>query len=170
AAAALALKHAPKPEDPYRQRANATDRPSLSTADWKRDAADGHWHRLVKTEVTGANERGTYVQEIALPPRAAELDAQAEAVIARNIVNSPGAIAARYELAYHRSGWAADGLPISPAVQQALPDPDAFTASNGQRYYRNIDGQWTSNGVAADGNRALELETMRAMLQPALAA
>ncbi|WAT13701.1 hypothetical protein OZ429_10995 [Xanthomonas fragariae] len=170
AAAALALKDAPAPGDPYRQPANATDRPSLSTADWKRDAADGHWHRLVKTEVTGANERGTYVQEIALPPRAAELEAQAHAVIARNIANSPGAIAARYELAYHRSGWAADGLPISPAVQQALADPDALTASNGQRYYRNIDGQWTSNGVAADGNRALELETMRAMLQPALAA
>ncbi len=117
AAAAMALKHAPTPEDPYRQPANATDRPSLSAADWTRDAADGQWHRLVKTDVTGANERGTYVQEIALPPRAAELDAQAESVIACNIVNSPGAIAARYELAYHRSGWAADGLPMSPAVQ-----------------------------------------------------
>ncbi|MCC4589490.1 hypothetical protein LL962_20760, partial [Xanthomonas sp. NCPPB 1067] len=33
-------------------------------------------------------------------------------------------------------GRAADGLPMSPAVQQALPDPDALTASNGQRYYR----------------------------------
>ncbi|KKY05707.1 hypothetical protein, partial [Xanthomonas phaseoli] len=169
AAAALALKDAPTPQDPYRQPANATDRPSLSPAAWKRDPADGQWHRLVKTEVSGANDRGSYVQETALPPRAAELDAQAQDTIARNIANSPGAIAARYELAYHRSGWAADGLPMSPAVQQALPDPDALTASNGQRYYRNIEGQWTSNGAPPDGNRVLELETTRAMLQPALA-
>ncbi|WP_042815947.1 hypothetical protein, partial [Xanthomonas citri] len=59
-------------------------------------------------------------------------------------------------------------LPMSPAVQQALPDPDALTASNGQRYYRDIEGQWTNNGAPPDGNRVLELETTRAMLQPAL--
>ncbi|WP_425533349.1 hypothetical protein, partial [Xanthomonas campestris] len=169
AAAALALKDAPAPVDPYRQPANATDRPSLSTADWRRDPADGQWHRLVKTEVSGANDRGSYVQETALPPRAAELEAQAQATIARNIANSPGAIAARYELAYHRSGWAADGLPMSSAVQQALPDPDALTASDGQLYYRNMEGQWTGHGAAPDANRVLELETTRAMLQPALA-
>ncbi|MGD6634783.1 hypothetical protein VWT83_21670, partial [Xanthomonas citri pv. citri] len=169
AAAALALKDAPAPQDPYRQPANATDRPSLSSADWRRDAADGQWHRLVKAEIAGANDRGSYVQETALPHRKAELDAQAQDTIARNIANSPGAIAARYELAHHRSGWAADGLPMSPAVQQALPDPDALTASNGQRYYRDIEGQWTSNGAPPDGNRVLELETTRAMLQPALA-
>ncbi|WP_274392080.1 hypothetical protein ACCQ13_08065 [Xanthomonas sp. NCPPB 1638] len=168
-AAALALKDAPDPVDPYRQPANATDRPSLSPADWKRDPADGQWHRLVKTAVSGANDRGSYVQETALPPRAAELDAQAQTVIARNIANSPGAIAARYELAYHRSGWAAEGLPMSPAVQQALPDPDALTASNGQRYYRDIEGRWTSPGTSPDANRVLELETTRAMLQQALA-
>ncbi|WP_232372958.1 hypothetical protein [Xanthomonas hydrangeae] len=168
-AAALALKDAPAPADPYRQPANATDRPSLSTADWRRDASDGQWHRQVKTEISGANDRGSYVQETALPPRAAELDAQAQEVIARNIANSPGAIAARYELAHHRSGWAADGLPMSPAVLQALPDPDALTASNGQHYYRDVEGRWISNGDPPDGNRLLELETMRAMLQPALA-
>ncbi|MCD0277840.1 AHH domain-containing protein [Xanthomonas melonis] len=52
AAAALALRDAPAPQDPYRQPANATDRPSLSSADWRRDAADGQWHRLVKTDVS----------------------------------------------------------------------------------------------------------------------
>ncbi|WP_029220034.1 hypothetical protein [Xanthomonas cassavae] len=169
ATAALALKDAPAPIDPYRQPANAGDRPSLSAADWRRDPADGQWHRLVKTEISGANDRGSYEQETALPPRAAELDAQAQATVAHNIANSPGAIATRYELAYHRSGWAAEGLPMSPAVQQALPDPDALTASNGQRYYRDMEGQWTGQGAPPDANRVLELETTRAMLQPALA-
>ena len=169
AAAALALKDAPKPDDPYRLPADDRDLPSLSPADWTRSAADGQWHRQAKTGVSGANDRGIYQSETASPPRAAELDAQAAAVVARNVANSPGAIAARYELAYHRSGWAADGYPMSPAVQHALPDPDALTASNGQQYRRDAAGHWTSEGAAADGNRALELDTARAMLQPALA-
>ncbi|QSQ32437.1 DUF2235 domain-containing protein [Xanthomonas translucens pv. translucens] len=41
AAAALALKDAPQPDDPYRLPANDRDRPSLSPANWMRDAADG---------------------------------------------------------------------------------------------------------------------------------
>ncbi|XUP32421.1 peptidoglycan-binding domain-containing protein [Xanthomonas axonopodis pv. vasculorum] len=170
AAAALALKDAPAPQDPYRLPANATDRPSLSTADWMRDAADGQWHRQVKTEVTGANDRGIYVQDTATPARAVELDAQSQEVIARNIANSPGAIAARYELAYHRSGCAAAGLPLSETVHSALPNPDALTASDGQQYRRAADGHWAGAAGAATGNVALELDTTRAILQPALAA
>ncbi|MEA9557808.1 hypothetical protein VC273_18490 [Xanthomonas nasturtii] len=77
------MKDAPAQQDPYRQPANATDRPSLSSADWRRDAADGQWHRLVKADVSGPNDRGSYVQETALPNRKAELDAQAQEVIAR---------------------------------------------------------------------------------------
>ncbi|WP_236611667.1 phospholipase effector Tle1 domain-containing protein, partial [Xanthomonas vasicola] len=169
AAAALALKDAPAPEDPYRLPANATDRPSLSTADWQRDASDGQWHRQVKTEITGANDRGIYAQETATPPRAAELDAQAQQVIARNIANSPGAIAARYELAYQRSGWAAAGLPLSETVQSALPNPDALTASDGHQYRRAADGRWAGEAGTATGNVALELETTRTILQPAVA-
>ncbi|PPU70453.1 hypothetical protein XmelCFBP4644_20230, partial [Xanthomonas melonis] len=41
--------------------------------------------------------------------------------------------------------------------------------SDGQRYYRDMEGRWTSNGAPPDGNRVLELETTRALLQPALA-
>jgi hypothetical protein len=168
-AAALALKDAPKPDDPCILPANDSDRPSLAPADWKRGPDDGQWHRLVKTGVSGENNRGSYAQETALTTRAAELEAQAAAVVARNLANSPGAIAARYELAYHRSGWGADGWPMSEAVRAALPDPDTLTASNGQQYRRDAEGQWTSHGVPADGNRALELNTARALLQPALA-
>ncbi|MCT8287806.1 hypothetical protein NYQ43_19490, partial [Xanthomonas translucens pv. translucens] len=138
-------------------------------ANWMRDAADGQWHRQVKTAVSGENNRGLYAQETASPARAAELDAQSTEVVARNLANSPGAIAARYELAYRRSGWAADGWPMSPAVQQALPNPDALNASDGKRYYRDAEGHWASDGALAAGNRALELDTTRALLQPALA-
>nr|WP_260676268.1 hypothetical protein [Xanthomonas translucens] len=169
AAASLAMKDAPQSDDPYSLPADDRDRPSLTPANWMRDAADGQWHRQVKTGVSGENNRGLYEQETASAPRAAELDAQAVEVVARNLANSPGAIAARYELAYHRSGWAAEGWPMSPAVQQALPNPDALYASDGKRYYRDAEGHWASDGALAAGNRALELDTSRTLLQPALA-
>ncbi|QHG86956.1 AHH domain-containing protein [Xanthomonas cucurbitae] len=142
-----------------RQPSNASDHPSLRSAEWIRDDSNGQWHRLVKTDISGANDRGSYVQETASPPRAAELDTQAQATIARNTANSPGAIAARYELAHYRNGWAAESWPLAPAVQQMLPDPDALTASDGRRYYRDSQGQWTSHGAPPDGNRLLQLET-----------
>ena len=168
AAVELALKNAPAAQNPYRLPANATDRPSLDAAAWTRDASDGQWHRLVKTGISGANERGSYVPETASPARAVELDAEAGAVIARNIASGPGAIAARYELAYHRSGWGLHALPMSAAAQRALPDPDALTASDGRLYRRDEAGLWTHEGMAAAGNRLLELETTRAILHPAL--
>ncbi|WP_231104251.1 hypothetical protein, partial [Xanthomonas graminis] len=40
-AAALALKDAPQPDDPYSLPADDRDRPSLTPANWMRDAADG---------------------------------------------------------------------------------------------------------------------------------
>ncbi|MCW0366598.1 hypothetical protein NB699_001581 [Xanthomonas sacchari] len=168
AAAALALRDAPKPEDPCILPANDSDRPSLSPANWKRDATDGQWHRLAKIGVSGESNRGIYAEETALPPRVAELEAEAASVVARNLANSPAAIAARYELAHHRSGWAAEGWPMSEAVRAALPNPDALTASDGKQYRRDADGHWTHNGVPADSNHALELNTARALLQPAL--
>ncbi|KMM74813.1 hypothetical protein ACP93_14630, partial [Xanthomonas sp. NCPPB 1128] len=168
AAAALALKDAPKPEDPCILPANDSDRPSLSPANWKRDPTDGQWHRLAKIGVSGENNRGIYSEETALPPRVAELEAEVAAIVARNLANSPGAIATRYELAYHRSGWAAEGWPMSEAVKAALPNPDALTASDGKQYRCDADGQWTHNGVPADSNHALELNTARALLQPAM--
>ncbi|WDM80206.1 hypothetical protein K6979_05815 [Xanthomonas cucurbitae] len=90
-------------------------------------------------------------------------------MIAGNIANSPGAIAARYELAYQRSGWAPAGLPLSDTLRQALPNPDALTASDGHAYRRDAQGHWSGEGGIAAGNVALELETTRRLLQPALA-
>ncbi|WDM66965.1 MULTISPECIES: hypothetical protein [Xanthomonas] len=63
-----------------------------------------------------------YRTDIAAPARAAELDAQAQQVIAGNIANSPGAIAARYELAYQRSGWAVNQRRCIPAEKRWRSD------------------------------------------------
>ncbi len=164
----LALKALPPAQNPYRLPANDSDRGSISPADWTRDPADGQWHRTVKVGVSGEGNRGSYVPETASPERAAELDAQAEAVIARNIANSPAAVAARYDVVYHRSGWAADNLERSRAADYAMGNADKLTSWNGQKYERVGEGQWAHDGVPATGNTLLELENTRSALLPEL--
>ncbi len=164
----LALKALPPAQNPYRLPANDSDRGSISPADWTRDPADGQWHRTVKVGVTGEGNRGSYVPETASPERAAELDAQAEAVIASNIANSPAAVAARYDLVYHRSGWGADNLERSKAADYAMGNADKLTTWNGQKYERVGEGQWVHDGVPATGNTLLELENTRSLLLPEL--
>ncbi|KFA33532.1 hypothetical protein KWG_0104650, partial [Xanthomonas vasicola pv. vasculorum NCPPB 1381] len=63
----------------------------------------------------------------------------------------------------------AAGLPLSETVQSALPNPDALTASDGHQYRRAADGRWAGEAGTATGNVALELETTRTILQPAVA-
>ncbi len=164
----LALKALPAAQNPYRLPANDSDRGSISPADWTRDPADGQWHRTVKGGVSGEGNRGSYMPEAASPERAAELDAQAEAVIARNIANSPAAVAARYDLVYHRSGWAADNFERSRAADHAMGNADKLTTWNGQKYERVGEGQWVHDGVPATGNTLLELENTRGLLLPEL--
>ena len=164
----LALKALPPAQNPYRLPANDSDRGSISPADWTRDPADGQWHRTVKVGVSGEGNRGSYMPETASPERAAELDAQAEAVIARNIANSPAAVAARYDLVYHRSGWVADNLERSRAADYAMGNADKLTTWNGQKYERVGEGQWLHDGVPATGNTLLELENTRSLLLPEL--
>lgn len=164
----LALKALPPAQNPYRLPANDSDRGSISPADWNRDPADGQWHRTVKVGVSGEGNRGSYMPETASPERAAELDAQAEAVIARNIANSPAAVAARYDLVYHRSGWAADDLERSRAADHAMGNADKLTSWDGQKYERVGEGQWVHDGVPATGNTLLELEKTRSALLPEL--
>ena len=164
----LALKALPPAQNPYRLPANDSDRGSISPADWTRDPADGQWHRTVKVGVSGEGNRGSYMPETASPERAAELDAQAEAVIARNIANSPAAVAARYDLVYHRSGWAADNLERSKAADYAMGNADKLTTWSGQKYERVGEGQWVHDGVPATGNTLLELEKTRSALIPEL--
>lgn len=168
ASVGLALKALPPAQNPFQLPASASDRGSLSEAPWIRDPAQGQWHRLVKTGVSGENNRGSYESEIASPQRSAELDAQAAAVVASNVANSPAAVAARYDLVYERAGWAAHQLPRSEAAEKAAVNPDRLSTWDGTEYQRSPDGQWLREGVPATGNAALELEGTRTVLQASL--
>ena len=166
AAVGLALGKAPTPQDPFNIPARPGDRHGLDNQNWHRDAHTEQWVRQVKTGVTGGNDRGTYINELATPARAAELNREARDRIEDNIANGREAVAAAY-LETHAALRSQDFVERIPAaVEDAKAAPDVVLGSDNQRYHRNEAGEWTHDGDVAQGNLALELELTRQLRQP----
>lgn len=167
AAVQLALASAPTPQDPYSLKADASDTHSIATRNWVRDPATHAWSRDVADHYI---EHGMLVShtEKANPQRAAQLDRQAEAVIAKNSEQSMPAIANRYHQAYQQWGWSKLGQePEAVATAQNM-----LKGSDGYTYTRGNDGNWTGRGFlghhfAAEGNVKDELNATYKHLQDA---
>jgi len=167
AAVELALAGAPTPQDPYSLKAADTDTRSIATRNWVRDPATHTWSRDVADHYI---EHGMLVShtERASPQRAAELDRQAEATIAKNSEQSMPAIANRYHQAYQQFGWSKlGGEPEAVATAQNM-----LKGSDGYTYTRGNDGNWTGRGFlghhfAAEGNVKDELNATYKHLQDA---
>jgi len=149
----MALAYAPTPQDPYSLPAGPGDTPSLRDSHWTRNTQTHAWSRTV---TTGVMEHGMVNAhtEIATPQKTAELTHASDAVVARNIANSPHAIAQRYQATYAQYGWNQFGAPEA-AVTAALRAPDnMLQASDGHDYTRGNDGQWAMPGMLYGTNPA----------------
>lgn len=166
----LVLGSPPSQQDPFTQPANVSDPQSWYPAQWTRTADGQQWQREVITAVYELGQRETRI-DVASPERAAELDQAAAQVVLHNAANSRPVIAARYEAAYAQNGWASYGS-IPEAVQQARTDLDALAASDDNRYQRQADGRWVSEGViydsTASGNLRAELDATRDVVEATL--
>jgi hypothetical protein len=164
--AELILGAPPVPCDPFAQPANPSDPASITPANWVRDQQSHTWQR---TATLAFVERGLSPTRVdtASPERAAELDRAAAQTVLENARNAPPVIAARFEEAYARNGWAAHG-PMPDAVRNARTNIDALMASDRDRYTRQPDGKWISQGVVynstANGNVREELDATRTVL------
>lgn len=167
----LILGGPPSQRDPFTQEAGPQDTRSSRPSSWEHDPESGQWTRRVYGPFV---ERGMTPSQVetATPERTAQLDRAAAEVVLANAANSPASIAARYEDAYIRNGWAAHG-PMPQAVRSARTDIDTLVASDDNRYRRQADGRWISDGMiydsTASGRLLEELETARAVLQARLA-
>jgi peptidoglycan hydrolase-like protein with peptidoglycan-binding domain len=162
-----ALGKVPPPQDPFDIPARASDQLGLNNPNWKRNPDTEQWQRVVKTGVTGANDRGIYEVQTAEPDRAAELNREALGRIAENLANGRETVATTY-LEHHAARRSGDFVEVPAAVQVALPRPDSVTGSDQRTYRRGADGAWTSLGHTAQGNLALELELTRMVRQPSI--
>jgi predicted ABC-type ATPase len=154
--------------NPFEVAADASDRPSVSNSPWVRNPETRQWQREVDEGVLD-RKRHTVI-EPATTEKAAELDAYAQSVIAYNAARSPAAMAAYYQDVYEHNGWQRHGDGELPsAVRNAREDVDTLMASDGDRYRRQTDGRWVSNGVLYDsiaqGNLRDELEATRSVVQ-----
>lgn len=164
----LELGKVPSPKNPFSIPARAEDQRGLDNANWHRNPESGEWSRLVKTDVVGVNDRGTYTTEVASPERASQLDAEAVARVQENISNGREAVAAAYLQHRAEQRFSDFGAAVPPAVAHAQARPDAVFASDGHLYERNQDGQWRHGNEIAQGNLALELELTRQVRQPTM--
>ena len=167
AAVQMALAGAPTPQDPYNLKAGGSDTHSIAERNWVRDPATREWSRSVADHYI---EHGMLIShtEKASPQRAAQLDHQAEAVIAKNSEQSMPAIAARYHEGYQQFGWSKFGH--EPEAVAAARN--TLKASDGYTYARGDDGNWTGRGFlghhfAAEGNVKSELNATYQHLQGA---
>lgn len=164
----LVLGSPPVPRDPFEQSARPGDPGSPSNTPWRRDADSGAWQRTITLLPDG---RPTHYTVPASAERAAELDNAAAQTVLANSANAAPAIAARFEDAYARNGWAAYGA-MPEAVRNARTNADALVASDGDRYERQPDGAWLSKGVlydsSANANVREELDATRTLLRERL--
>lgn len=166
----LVLGGPPAQRNPFSLSAEAGDTPSSRPSNWERNAETGVWQREVYGPFV---ERGMtpHHTETADGERAARLDRQAAAIVVENAANSPASIAARYEDTYLRNGWQAYGE-MPEAVRNARTDTDTLVASDGDRYQRQANGRWVSDGMVYDstasGRLHDELEATREVLQARL--
>jgi hypothetical protein len=166
----LVLGGPPAQRNPFSLPSEAGDPPSSRPTNWERDAETGMWQREVYGPFV---ERGMtpHHTETADDARAARLDRQAAAIVFENAANSPASIAARYEDTYIRNGWQAYGE-MPDAVRHARTDTDTLVASDGDRYQRQANGRWVSDGMLIDstasGRLHDELEATREVLQARL--
>jgi hypothetical protein len=156
----LALGAPPQSRDPYTLPANAQDTPSLLARDWRYNADRSVWQREVVDQIHDHGIEITHT-ETASPQRAAQLDSVAQAIIAKNAMQTPAAMAAQYQAAHERHGWSQYGS-VPEAVTEAIRHPGRVVGSDGGLYERNAQGQWTDDGVLwdsqAQGNLRRELD------------
>lgn len=136
--------------DPYKLPASREDTFSPYGGDWSRNPASGGWQRQINYDRPGLGHT-----ETASPQRAVQLDAQSHRVIADNAAHSPAALAATFKALYVQNDWQRHGA-VPEAIENTLARRQQVLASDGRKYDRQGDGQWTHDGLLwdsrADGN------------------
>ncbi len=157
--------------NPFEIAGDATDTRSLRESPWIRQPDTKVWHREVADGMIDRTMH-TYTDK-AIGEKAAELDAYAQSVIAYNAARSPAAVAAHFERVYRDNGWERHGDgQLPPAVRHAREDLGILVASDGDRYRRQQNGEWISDGLfydsTAQGNLRDELNATHRVLQTRL--
>jgi hypothetical protein len=161
----LGLANPPRPENPF-SIAGAQDQPGWHAGPWQRDAQSGQWSRTLAAE--GMLSEYQMIPEMrtdrATPAQTADLERQSQIIVAQNAMNTPAALAARYDVASAQFNWQefAAREPVLAAIANARTQTQTLQASDGSTYTRAADGTWSTPGTlygtnAATGNIREEL-------------
>ncbi len=166
----LGLANLPEPRNPFRLNASADNDPPRSVEEtsrhYVRNPTNGEWSLSIHEVIDGRIPLDRTAAVSA--ERASQLELDSQRIIAQNALNTPEAIAARYQVAYNQFGWNdfAAIEPVPGVITNAQTRPLPLKASDGNEYTLGGDGQWTTPGMiygtnAAEGNIVEELNRTR---------
>lgn len=162
----LGLANPPEPKAPFRLPAeHGVDSPRApfeTGRDYVRDAQSGKWQIEIRENLDGRIPL-TRHEPVSDEP-ATELERQSALIIANNAANTPAVMAARYQIAHDQFAWGefASKEPVPPVIRNSAAQTDTLPASDGNKYTRGADGEWTRPGMLygthqASGNTREEL-------------
>ncbi|MET7140095.1 hypothetical protein M3S04_03925 [Xanthomonas sp. PPL139] len=166
----LGLANLPEPKDPFRIDASGgrtpPPQPFETSRHYVRNPQNGEWSLSIHEVIDG---RVPVDRSVAVSPeKSVQLEAESLRIIAQNAANTPGALAARYQVAYEQYGWRDFAYiePVPEVITNAQTQQLPLMASDGHEYTLGGDGKWTTPGTlfgtnTAEGNVLEELNRTR---------
>uniref|UniRef100_UPI001CC2F97D hypothetical protein n=1 Tax=Enterobacter hormaechei TaxID=158836 RepID=UPI001CC2F97D len=111
-----------------------------------RNPHNGEWNLSIHSMIDG---RVPFDYSVPVSPeKSGQLERESQRIIAQNALNTPEALAARYQVAFNQYNWHefATIEPVPEVITNALTQTQPPRASNGEKYTQDPNGQWQTPG------------------------
>lgn len=142
----LGMANLPKPQNPFKLDASGESMPPRepfeSNRHYVRNPHNGDWNLSIHSMIDGRVPVDYSVP--VSPEKAGQLELESQRIIAQNALNTPEALAARYQVAFNQYNWHefATIEPVPEVITNALTQTQPLRASNGEKYTQDANGQW----------------------------
>lgn len=154
----LGMANLPKPQNPFKLDASGESMPPRepfeSNRHYVRNPHNGDWNLSIHSMIDGRVPVDYSVP--VSPEKAGQLELESQRIIAQNALNTPEALAARYQVAFNQYNWHefATIEPVPEVITNALTQTQPLRASNGEKYTQDANGQWQTPGWVYGTNPA----------------
>ncbi|ACF53480.1 XVIPCD domain-containing protein [Stenotrophomonas maltophilia] len=154
----LGMANLPKPQNPFKLDASGESMPPREPFEtnrhYVRNPHNGEWNLSIHSMIDG---RVPFDYSVPVgPEKSDQLERESQRIIAQNALNTPEALAARYQVAFNQYNWHefATIEPVPEVITNALTQTQPLRASNGEKYTQDANGQWQTPGWVYGTNPA----------------
>lgn len=146
----LGMANLPRPQNPFKLDAGGESTPPREPFEtnrhYVRNPHNGEWNLSIHSMIDG---RVPFDYSVPVSPeKSGQLERESQRIIAQNALNTPEALAARYQVAFNQYNWHefATIEPVPEVITNALTQTQPLRASNGEKYTQDPNGQWQTPG------------------------